>query len=370
MARCLREFCELEISYMITRVIHTGLACLLFLISCTGKGSTGNSFESMELATLYDSSEYQVSGVIKRTGIAVVFEDGTPVFEKPGGQNQLLISLDAGNRVSVLSRSDIKTDIGAFSDFWYEIEWNEQSGYVFGGMLSDRYSTHDLNRDGSPETVIIHTARKQFFLPERLSGDMVQDSIENTLKKNDLDLFRSVYKDHAEEYKLDTARSNRELAEVFMLLQDLDIQSNTEQKVGLSIFSHRIRIISGNRPVDSRISTDTGAQLMHIFNYGDRGFDPACPVLGFQYQEVHTGFNSVYEDYYGFLGDQFIDMFTVRHAYLSGPVIIEEQVQFPDSSGESNTAYIYRNEYTNNSLVNTLLDKWTWNGRSFKKRSR
>ena len=59
-----------------------------------------------------------------------------------------------GDTVIIIEKTNIKEEIYDIKAYWYEIEWKNKTGYIWGGLVSTMQEVADFNLDGKKEILL------------------------------------------------------------------------------------------------------------------------------------------------------------------------------------------------------------------------
>lgn len=81
----------------------------------------------------------------KKDGLAYIFKDYTIIREYPDETSRPLLVLRIGEAINIIGNSEIKYTKNDITDYWYEIEKADISGYIWGAEIGDLVIYTNIN---------------------------------------------------------------------------------------------------------------------------------------------------------------------------------------------------------------------------------
>lgn len=211
----------------------------------------------------------------QKNGVNYTFGDNVNVRNKPGLDEKVIFQLDIGQKIDILIKTNVHTTINNRKEFWYRIEANNKTGYIWGGLIADAFVEVDLDYDNKKELILV--------------------------------------KD--------------------LTIEDVSIQNNNENSIGYSI-----KIVRDNKLLDEyekelrTIMEKTTPIKIKIFD--DPNFSPRVKLFqidAYVRAEIEYGFHQV--DYYFLKDDDIAFAFSPPIAGCDPPYCVEVFIIFPDDFG-------------------------------------
>jgi hypothetical protein len=99
-------------------------------------------------------SQLPLRGLAK--GIHAVYSDNVLIRKAPNQQGAIKHILPIGTKVEIIQKASKEEKINNIDDYWYQVIYDLDTGYVWGALISDIFLEEDLDGDSIPEILLTY----------------------------------------------------------------------------------------------------------------------------------------------------------------------------------------------------------------------
>ncbi|MFH0867382.1 MAG: SH3 domain-containing protein [Bacteroidota bacterium] len=89
-------------------------------------------------------------------GIHAVYGDNVLIRNAPNQQGSIKHILPIGTKVGVIQKASKAEKISNIDDYWYQVIYDLDTGYIWGALISDIFLEDDLDGDSVPEIFLTY----------------------------------------------------------------------------------------------------------------------------------------------------------------------------------------------------------------------
>ncbi len=103
---------------------------------------------------IYSQDKYKKVLLLKVNSNHYVFEKKVNIRSKPSTKSDLIELVVIGDPVTILEKTKIKEELYNIDAYWYKVNCNNKTGYIWGGLISTMEGISDFDKDGKKELLL------------------------------------------------------------------------------------------------------------------------------------------------------------------------------------------------------------------------
>jgi|GEM_PF-2902573 len=110
----------------------------------------------LTLSYLYPENNkvYDQAVLLENNTIHYVFENKVNIRAEANQNSKVLAQAVIGDKIKIIQKTDIKQKLYGLNAYWYKIEFNKITGYLWGGLISTIEIEADFNNDNKNEILM------------------------------------------------------------------------------------------------------------------------------------------------------------------------------------------------------------------------
>lgn len=103
---------------------------------------------------IYPSDKYKTALLLKENSDHFIFENKVNIRSNSSIKSDIIGQAVVGDKVIILEKTNIKEEIYNIIAYWYKIDCNKKTGYIWGGLISTMEEQADFDQDGEKEILM------------------------------------------------------------------------------------------------------------------------------------------------------------------------------------------------------------------------